>query len=82
MYDIIESMVYRSTLKMKSNPKKEYYFIFLNIALVIMSDSSTIISYNKDKLRMNGSIEDLENGYNIWVDIPDHDIDKINDLAH
>ena len=31
---------------------------------------------------MNGSIEDLENGYNIWVDIPDHDIDKINDLAH
>ena len=47
-----------------------------------MSDSSTIISYNKDKLRMNGSIEDLENGYNIWVDIPDHDIDKINDLAH
>lgn len=67
---------------MKSNPKKEYYFICLNIALLIMSDSFTIISYNKDKLRMNGSIEDLENGYNIWVDIPDHDIDKINDLAH
>jgi magnesium transporter len=31
---------------------------------------------------MNGSIEDLENGYNVWVDIADHDIDKINDVSH
>ena len=31
---------------------------------------------------MNGSTEDLENGYNIWIDILDHDIDEISDLAH
>lgn len=49
--------------------------------LAIMSDSYSIISYNKDKLRMNGSIEDIENGYNIWIDIPDHDVDKISELA-
>lgn len=30
---------------------------------------------------MNGSIEDLENGYNIWIDISDQHTDNINDLA-
>lgn len=31
---------------------------------------------------MNGSTEDLENGYNIWIDIIDQDIDEISSLAH
>jgi magnesium transporter len=31
---------------------------------------------------MNGSFEDLKNGYNVWIDLVDPDIDKLNELAN
>ena len=34
----------------------------------------TIISYNKKDIKTEGSLEDLGNGYNTWIDLvsPEH----------
>ncbi len=41
------------------------------------SDSSlkTIISYNEHEVKTDGSLDDLGNGYNVWIDLidPDHE---------
>ena len=42
---------------------------------------STILSYNRDQVRVDGSIEDLEKGYNVWVDIVDPEDKELEKLA-
>ena len=42
---------------------------------------SYILSYNKNEVRINGSLEDLDHGYNIWVDLIDPDELELNKLA-
>ena len=42
---------------------------------------SYILSYNKNEVRMSGSLEDLDQGYNVWVDLIDPDESELNKLA-
>jgi magnesium transporter len=42
---------------------------------------STILSYNKDQVKVDGSIEDLERGYNLWIDLIDTEDKELNKLA-
>lgn len=42
---------------------------------------SYILSYNKNEVRISGSLEDLDQGYNVWVDLIDPDESELNKLA-
>ncbi|MGV8106937.1 MAG: magnesium transporter CorA family protein [Nitrososphaerota archaeon] len=42
---------------------------------------STILSYNKDQVNLDGSIEDLKEGYNVWVDVIDPDEKELESLS-
>ena len=42
---------------------------------------STILSYNKDQVKVDGSIEDLERGYNLWIDLIDTEDKELTKLA-
>jgi magnesium transporter len=42
---------------------------------------STILSYNKDQVKLDGSIEDLKEGYNVWVDVIDPDEKELESLS-
>ena len=33
----------------------------------------SIISYNEHEVKTDGSLDDLENGYNVWIDLEDPD---------
>lgn len=41
----------------------------------------TILSYNKGEVKVKGSIEDLEQGYNVWVDVINPDEKELDGLA-
>ena len=43
---------------------------------------STILSYNKNQVKVDGSIEDLDKGYNVWVDVIDPNEKDLDTLAH
>ena len=42
---------------------------------------NTILSYNKGQVSLGGSLEDIERGYNVWVDIVDPDENELDKLA-
>ena len=42
---------------------------------------STVLSYNKDQLKVDGSVEDLQQGYNVWVDVINPDEKELEKLA-
>ena len=42
---------------------------------------STVLSYNKDQLKADGSVEDLQQGYNVWVDVINPDEKELEKLA-
>lgn len=42
---------------------------------------NTVLSYNKDQVKMEGSIEDIKEGYNVWVDVIDPDEKELDTLA-
>ena len=42
---------------------------------------STVLSYNKDQVKMDGSIEDIKEGYNVWVDVIDPDEKELEKLT-
>ena len=41
----------------------------------------TILSYNQSEIKTDGSLEDLANGYNVWVDFTDPDHEELLTLA-
>jgi len=43
---------------------------------------STILSYNKNQVKVDGSIEDLDKGYNVWMDVIDPNEKDLDTLAH
>lgn len=42
---------------------------------------STILSYNKDQVKVDGYIEDFKEGYNVWVDVIDPDEKEPENLS-
>ena len=42
----------------------------------------TILSYNSSEVKPDGSIEDLSNGYNIWIDFTDPDHEELFAVAN
>lgn len=42
---------------------------------------SAVLSYNKDQVKTDGSIEDIKEGYNVWVDVIDPDGKELDRLA-
>ena len=42
----------------------------------------TIIAYNEHEVKTDGSLEDLGNGYNVWIDLVDPDHDELLGLAN
>lgn len=42
---------------------------------------NTVLSYNKDQVKMDGSIEDTKEGYNVWVDVINPDKKQYDRLA-
>lgn len=42
---------------------------------------STVLSYNKDEVKVEGSIEDLKKGYNIWIDVINPDEKELANLG-
>ena len=42
----------------------------------------TIFAYNEHEVKTDGSIDDLGNGYNVWIDLIDPDHDELLELAH
>jgi Mg2+ and Co2+ transporter CorA len=42
----------------------------------------TIFAYNEQEVKTDGSIDDLGNGYNVWIDLIDPDHDELLELAH
>jgi magnesium transporter len=42
----------------------------------------TILSYNASEVKTEGSIEDLSNGYNIWIDFTDPDHEELFAVAN
>lgn len=42
---------------------------------------STILSYNKNQVKLDGSVEDLHKGYNVWMDVIDPDDKELYKLA-
>jgi magnesium transporter len=43
---------------------------------------STILSYNKNQVTVDGSIEVLDRGYNVWVDVIDPNEKDLDTMAH
>lgn len=43
---------------------------------------STILCYNKGQVKSGGSLEDIERGYNVWVDVVDPNNDELGKLAN
>jgi magnesium transporter len=43
---------------------------------------STVLSYNKDQVKTDGSIEDTKDGYNVWVDVINPDEKELDTLAN
>jgi magnesium transporter len=43
---------------------------------------STVLSYNKNEVKLDGSVEDLDKGYNVWLDIIDPDEKELYNLAN
>jgi magnesium transporter len=41
----------------------------------------TIISYNEHEVKTDGSLDDLENGYNVWIDLVDPDHEELLELG-
>jgi magnesium transporter len=41
----------------------------------------TIISYNEHEVKTEGSLDDLENGYNVWIDLVDPDHEELLTLG-
>jgi magnesium transporter len=46
------------------------------------SSLRTIISYNEHEVNTEGSIDDLGNGYNVWIDLVDPDDTELLELAN
>ena len=42
----------------------------------------TIIAYNEHEVKTDASLEDLGNGYNMWIDLVDPDRDELLGLAN
>ncbi len=42
----------------------------------------TIISYNEHEVKTDGSLDDLGNGYNLWIDLVDADCEELMGLAN
>lgn len=42
---------------------------------------STILSYNKNQVKLDASVEDLHKGYNVWMDVIDPDDKELYKLA-
>lgn len=42
----------------------------------------TIFSYNETELKTDGSLEDIGNGYNIWIDFTDPDHEELLGVAN
>ena len=42
----------------------------------------TIFAYNEHEVKTDASLEDLGNGYNVWIDLIDPDHDELLELAH
>ncbi|HEX7275159.1 MAG TPA: magnesium transporter CorA family protein [Nitrososphaeraceae archaeon] len=42
---------------------------------------STVLSYDKDQVKTDGSIEDTKEGYNVWVDVVNPDEKELDRLA-
>jgi magnesium transporter len=42
---------------------------------------SAVLYYNKDQVKTDGSIEDIKEGYNVWVDVIDPDEKELDRLA-
>ena len=36
-----------------------------------------IVSYNEYEIKLNGSIQDIKKGFNVWIDITDPYIDDV-----
>jgi magnesium transporter len=43
---------------------------------------STILCYNKGQVKSGGSLEDVERGYNVWVDVVDPNNNELDRLAN
>jgi len=43
---------------------------------------STILCYNKGQVKSGGSLEDIERGYNVWVDVVDPNNNELDKLAN
>jgi Mg2+ and Co2+ transporter CorA len=41
----------------------------------------TIISYNEHEVKTEGSLDDLDNGYNVWIDLVDPDHEELLPLG-
>ena len=41
----------------------------------------TIISYNEHEVKTDGTLDDLENGYNVWIDLVDPDHEELLELG-
>jgi magnesium transporter len=46
------------------------------------SQLKTIFSYNESEVKTDGSLEDLTNGYNIWIDFEDPDHEELLAVAN
>jgi Mg2+ and Co2+ transporter CorA len=42
----------------------------------------TIIAYNEHEVKIDGSVDDLGNGYNVWIDLVDPDHEELLEFAH
>ena len=42
----------------------------------------TIIAYNEHEVKTDGSVDDLGNGYNVWIDLVDPDHEELLGLAN
>jgi magnesium transporter len=42
----------------------------------------TIISYNENEVKTNGSLDDLGNGYNIWIDLADPNHEEVMEIVN
>src|SRR6476646_26996 len=41
-----------------------------------------MIAYNENEIKVDGSIDDLGDGYNVWIDLVDPDHKEVLELAH
>jgi magnesium transporter len=50
--------------------------------VLVGSSLRTIISYKEHEVKTDGSIDDLESGYNLWIDLINPNHDELLELAH